>query len=183
MKALLSYFVCVVLCVAFCGFGLNAFSAEWLNELSYEGEKGLEMQGSEMREVQEIELQGFEMQGREIVEVIISYKLELENEVPKAERYRVSAAMNEAKKPAKSYECSVNVGDYDILDGMSFFILALLKREKEQVLECLYKGQMRLKEYGLWRDGRAISSSRLEIPPTRISAYLHNRELILRIPL
>lgn len=154
MKSLLARGVCVFFCTC-----ISAFGASWLDELAYD----------EWRDGQSIE-------------AIISYKLEIQDEVAKAERYRVSAAMNAIKNPPKTYVCSIDVGDYDILDDMGFFILALLKREKEQVLECLYKGEVKVREYGLWREGRARNTALLEIRPTRVSAYLHNRELILRIP-
>ena len=138
---------------------ISVFGASWLDELAYD----------EWRDGQSLE-------------AIISYKLELQDEVAKAERYRVSVAMNTPKNTPKTYACSIDVGDYDILDDMSFFILDLLKKEQEQVLECLYKGEVKIKEYGLWREGRARSTALLEIKPTRVSAYLYNRELILRIP-
>lgn len=136
-----------------------ALGADWLDELAYD-----------------------EWRDGERVEAIISYKVQFQDEVAKAERYRVSAAMNATKNPPKSYLCSIDVGDYDILDDMSFFILSLLREEKEQVLECLYKGEVKIQEYGLWREGRARNTALLEISPTRVSAYLHNRELILEIP-
>ena len=64
------------------------------------------------------------------VEAIISYKLELRDSIPVGERYRVSRVMR-PKPSVPAFACSIDVGDYDITDDMAFFIIALLKREKE----------------------------------------------------
>lgn len=114
------------------------------------------------------------------VEAIISYKLELRDSIPVGERYRVSMAM-QIKPNTSVFSCAINVGDYDITDDMAFFIIALLKREKEQVLDCLYAHEVLLRDENLWRDSAVRQRALLEIPAVRVRASLHNRDLLLQI--
>ncbi len=114
------------------------------------------------------------------VEALVSYKLELRDSIPVGERYRVSRAMQH--KPSEvAFVCQIDVGDYDITDDMAFFIIALLKREKEQVLECLYSHEVLLHDENLWRDSAIRQYALLEIPAVRVRAYLHNRDLVLEV--
>lgn len=114
------------------------------------------------------------------IEAIISYKLELRDSIPVGERYRVSRAMQH--KPNEiAFVCDVDVGEYDISDDMAFFVLALLRREKEQVLECLYSHEVLLRDENLWREGVVRHYALLEIPSVRVYASLHNRTLILEV--
>ncbi len=114
------------------------------------------------------------------IEAIISYKLELRDSIPVGERYRVSRAMQH--KPNEiAFVCDVDVGEYDISDDMAFFVLALLRREKEQVLECLYSHEVLLRDENLWREGAVRHYALLEIPSVRVYASLHNRTLILEV--
>ncbi|WP_394908425.1 hypothetical protein [uncultured Helicobacter sp.] len=114
------------------------------------------------------------------VEAIISYKLELRDSIPVGERYRVSRVMR-PKPSVPAFACSIDVGDYDITDDMAFFIIALLKREKEQVLECLYSHEVLLRDENLWRDSAVRHYALLEIPAVRVYAHLHNKDLVLEV--
>ncbi|WP_066389374.1 hypothetical protein [Helicobacter himalayensis] len=116
-----------------------------------------------------------------VIEAVISYKFVLKNSIPTSERYRVSYVLQPTKNAQIAYECEINVGDYDISDDFSFFIIALLREEKEQVLQCLQKGVVGVKEYGLSRESAITQHTLLEIKPTRVLASLHNRALLLRV--
>lgn len=116
-----------------------------------------------------------------VVEAVISYKFVLKDSLPTNERYRVSHALQPTKNTQIAYECEIDVGDYDISDDFSFFIIALLREEKEQVLQCLQKGVVGVKEYGLSRESATTQHTILEIKPTRVLASLHNRTLLLKV--
>ncbi|RDU53041.1 hypothetical protein CQA49_03665 [Helicobacter sp. MIT 00-7814] len=116
-----------------------------------------------------------------VVEAVISYKFVLKDSLPTNERYRVSHALQPTKNAQIAYECEIDVSDYDISDDFSFFVIALLREEKEQVLQCLQKGAIGVKEYGLSRESTATQHTLLEIKPTRVLASLHNRALLLKV--
>lgn len=116
-----------------------------------------------------------------VVEAVISYKFVLKDSLPTNERYRVSHALQSTKNAQIAYECEIDVSDYDISDDFSFFVIALLREEKEQVLQCLQKGVVGVKEYGLSREIATTQHTILEIKPTRVLASLHNRTLLLKV--
>lgn len=149
--------ICTSLSAFWLLFATNVWAAQSLDELEYnENFEGIE------------------------VEAIISYKLELRDSIPVGERYRVAMAM-QIKPNTPVFSCAINVGDYDITDDMAFFIIALLRQEKEQVLDCLYTHEVLLHDENLWRDSAVRERTLLEIPAVRVRASLHNRDLLLQI--
>lgn len=146
--------LCCVCCVVWCA---HIWAKDALDELEYnENLDGLE------------------------IEALISYKLELVDSIPVGERYRVSEAMQH--KPSKvAFACRIDVGDYDITDDMAFFLIALLKREKEQVLECLYQHEVVLRDESLLRDSRLQNRALLEIPAVRVRVSLSNKDVIMNV--
>lgn len=116
------------------------------------------------------------------VELLISYKIVSKDNIAQRERYRVSHVMN---YQGESYrvvrECEIDVSPYRIMDDMPYFITLLLKREKEQVLECLYSNEVQVREATQGRNNALSSRVSLEIPPTRVRAMLMNKSIVLKI--
>ena len=117
------------------------------------------------------------------VEVLISYKLVSQNHIAQKERYRVSHVMNyqgdEGYYPVK--RCEIDASRYEIMDDMPYFIVSILRQEKEQVLECLYGNEVSVRESTLGKNNALTSRVSLEIPPTRARAVLSERSIILKI--
>lgn len=149
--------ICKSLSIFWLLLAANVWAAQSLDELEYNEN-----------------LEGIE------VEAIVSYKLELRDSIPVGEHYRVAMAM-QIKPNTPVFSCAINVGDYDITDDMAFFIIALLRREKEQVLDCLYAHEVLLHDENLWRDSAVRERTLLEIPAVRVRASLYNRDLLLQI--
>lgn len=117
------------------------------------------------------------------VELLISYKVISKDNITQGERYRVSHVMNYQGDTHHQVarECEIDVAGYRVMDDMPYFITSLLKREKEQVLECLYGHKVYVREATQGRDHTLSSKVSLEIPPTRVRAMLFNKSVILKI--
>lgn len=116
------------------------------------------------------------------VELLISYKVVSKDNVAERERYRVSHVMNYQGEDSKvARECEIDVSPYRIMDDMPYFIVSLLKQEKEQVLECLYSHEVQVREATQGRNNALSSRVSLEIPPTRVRAMLVNKSIMLKI--
>lgn len=116
------------------------------------------------------------------VELLISYKIVSQDNVAERERYRVSHVMNYRGESYRVVrECEIDASSYHIMDDMPYFITLLLKREKEQVLECLYGNEVQVREATRGRNNALSSRVSLEIPPTRVKAMLVNKSIMLKI--
>lgn len=116
------------------------------------------------------------------VELLVSYKLISRDHIAQKERYQVSHVMHYKGTQADSVkECEIDASAYAIMDDMAYFITSILKQEKEQVLECLYNHEVKVRESTQGRDNALSSKVSLEIPPTRIRARLHNKSIFLKI--
>lgn len=117
------------------------------------------------------------------VEFLISYKLISKNNIAQKEKYAVSQVMNAkgSKNHIVAKECEIDVGDYLIMDDMAYFLRILLKREQEQVLDCLYGYKVGIRESTQGKNANLDSKQSLEIRPVRVLASLHNRSILLKI--
>lgn len=113
------------------------------------------------------------------IEAIVSYKLLLTDSLPTNEYYGVSLAMRPSQANI-AYECEIDIGDYGVNHDDSE-LLKLLRQEKEQVLECLQKSEIHLREYGLNKNFALTHKSILEIRPRRIYAYLYGNLLVVQV--
>lgn len=119
------------------------------------------------------------------VEVLISYKIVSQNHLAQKERYRVSHVMNYQGNSRNGYrvvkECEIDVSDYEIMDDMPYFIVYILRQEKEKVLDCLYSNEVNIRESANGKDNVLTSRVSLEIVPTRARAVLLDKSVILKI--
>ncbi len=116
------------------------------------------------------------------VELLISYKIISKNNLIEGESYKVSHAMNYKSHKYKVLgECEIDASGYNIMDDMPYFIMFILKREKEQVLECLFAHEVLVRENTNGRDNVLSSQVKLEIAPRRIKAKLVNKSIVMYI--
>lgn len=116
------------------------------------------------------------------VELLISYKIISKDNLAIKESYRVSHAMNyKGDSLQRVGECEIDASAYAIMDDMPYFITMILKREKEQVLECLLTQEVHIRERTNGRNSALSSRTTLAIPPTRVRARLENKSIILEI--
>lgn len=117
------------------------------------------------------------------VELLISYKLISKDNLAQGERYRVSHVMNYQHQNGYEIvgECEIDASKYAIMDDMPYFITFILKREKEQVLDCLYTYEVRVRENTTSKNNTTTSRVSLEIAPTRVKAKLVNKSILLYI--
>lgn len=119
------------------------------------------------------------------VEVLISYKLVSQNHLAQKERYRVSHVMNYQGDSRNGYrvvkECEIDVSNYEIMDDMPYFIVYILRQEKEKVLDCLYSNEVNIRESASGKDNVLTSRVSLEIMPTRARAMLLDKSIMLKI--
>lgn len=116
------------------------------------------------------------------VELLISYKIISKDNLAIKESYRVSHAMNYKGESLQSVgECEIDASAYAIMDDMPYFIAMIVKREKEQVLECLLAQEVHIRERTNGRNSALSSRTTLTIPPTRVRARLENKSIMLEI--
>ncbi|WP_295699588.1 hypothetical protein [uncultured Helicobacter sp.] len=117
------------------------------------------------------------------VEILISYKMTSRNNLAERESYSVSHVMNYQgdKNHKVAGECEIDASKYPIMDDMPYFITTILKREKEQMLECLFAHEVYVRESTAGRNNSLNSRVRLEIAPTRVRAKLVDKSIIVYI--
>lgn len=116
------------------------------------------------------------------IELLISYKIISEDNRITKEAYRVSQVMNPKGEILQTIGmCEVDASAYAIMDDMPYFISTILKREKEQVLDCLYNHEVHIRETTSGRSNALRSRATLSIAPTRVSAKLENKSIVLKI--
>lgn len=117
------------------------------------------------------------------VELLISYKVIIKDNLAQGEKYSVSHALNykgtDGFKVAK--KCEIKADSYPIMDDMPYFITLILKQEKEQVLDCFFANEILVREVAQGKNNALSAKSSLEIAPTRVIAKLVNKSIMLYI--
>lgn len=116
---------------------------------------------------------------------IVSYKLLLKNQVPKGEKYNISEPLQAMKKSmVLDYQCSLDVflsDDIDVPDVLDILLKELLLQHKDEVLDCLYKSGVRVRDDSLSNQNVAQSKTLLVLPPKWVKVSLQNSFLIIKV--
>ncbi|CBG40137.1 Putative periplasmic protein [Helicobacter mustelae 12198] len=115
---------------------------------------------------------------------VISYQFLLKNEVPQGEKYNLSVPVSAMRGRVLDYTCEIDVNVTEDVEQPGLFsalLSYLLRQHKDDVLECLYKSGVKLREDSAG-DKNAIQNKILfTLPPTWVRASLQNGYLILKI--
>lgn len=115
---------------------------------------------------------------------IVSYKFLLKDEVPVGEKYNISEPLVSMKNPSFIYQCSIDVFLDDDMSGMGvldMLLKELLQYHKEDVLECLYKSGVEVKDESMSNNNASKNKTLFTLLPKRIRVSLQNGFLIIKV--
>lgn len=119
---------------------------------------------------------------------IISYQFLLKNEIPQGEKFNISEPLV-SRKMNVNYECEIDNRvvdeDYDEDAVLDILLKLLLEYHKDEVLECLYKSGVVLREDAITEQNRSNNKTLFSLPPTYIRTSLENgflKVLVLKSP-
>ncbi len=107
---------------------------------------------------------------------IISYQFLLKNEMPIGEKFSISEPMVN-RQMSVSYECKIDSAineDFDDDSVLGILLKLLLEYHKDEVLECLYKTGILLREDGISEKNRSNNKILFSLPPTYVRTSLEN---------
>lgn len=107
---------------------------------------------------------------------IISYELLLKNDVATGEKYSISEPLK-ARMLKPDYTCEIDNTleedlDFESPELIDMYLKLLLQTHKDEVLECLYKSGVKLRDDGVSEGFRAKSKTFFSLPPTFVQASL-----------
>ncbi|WP_104697800.1 MULTISPECIES: hypothetical protein [unclassified Helicobacter] len=116
---------------------------------------------------------------------IISYKFLLNNQIPQGEKYNISEPLRTMKKNmVLDYQCSVDIflsDDIEVPDVLDILLKELLWSHKDEVLDCLYKSGVKIRDDGFSNQNMAQSKTLLVLPPKWVRVSLQNGFLIIKV--
>lgn len=107
---------------------------------------------------------------------IISYQFLLKNEMPSGEKFSISEPMVN-RQMSVSYECKIDSvvnEDFDDDGVLDILLKLLLEYHRDEVLECLYKSGVMLREDGISEKNRSNNKTLFSLPPTYVRTSLEN---------
>lgn len=117
-------------------------------------------------------------------EFLISYKIYIKNGIAQGEKYNISEPIKkrvESNEYEFDYICKIdNSLDY-LDDDLDYALKAILNYQKEAVLECLYKGGIKVEDNSITHNSQSSTKTLLTLPAKSVGAYLDRNFLILEV--
>ncbi|MCE3039004.1 hypothetical protein [Helicobacter anatolicus] len=118
------------------------------------------------------------------MDLVISYQFLLKNEVPQGEKYDISKPTHAIdKNKVMDYSCEIDVAlnDDEIPSVLEVLIPYVLRLQKEQVLECLYKSGVQVREDSYSNKNYLNNKIVFALPPKWVRVSLQNGFLLIKV--
>lgn len=118
-------------------------------------------------------------------EFLISYKIYVKNGIAQGEKYNVSEPIKkrvESNEYEFDYTCKIDTHIVDYIDDdLDYVLRVILTYQKEAVLECLYKGGIKVEDNSMTHNSQSSTKTLLTLPAKSVVAYLDRNFLILEV--
>lgn len=119
------------------------------------------------------------------LDLVVSYQFLIKNEIPQGEKYNISKPVSPiGANKIMDYSCDIDVSlddDIEIPNVLDILLPYILRQHKDEVLECLYKGGVQLREDSYSNKNNLKNKTLFTLPPKWVRVSLQNGFLILKV--